>query len=564
MPWKLSYFYLLLVLLAMELAGGFVLSNLDQYYLTSLRHNVAAEATLVSHFVKPGLSHTSGKSGLASVLQGLSPRISGEVVLINRYGLVVGVAGADQSLMGKRLVLPDVIRALSGVPTAIYRNNTKSNAKFFELADPVKSGQRVLGVVLVSAPMNSIYRILGKIRFTLLVATLIAMAVTILLAFVLSQAIASPIRALTRIAGNIADGDFGQRLTVYGNDEIGKLGLMFNRMAEHLSTTLQELAGEKEKLETILAHVSDAIVAVDENGYVFTANQAARVLFADRPYLDKRLKELVSLDGQSLMQVANRVYRARQSDLPLGGGRVGAVWLFADVTEQEAIERERREFVANVSHELRTPLTSMKSYLEAVLEADTTVAQRNQFLQVVAAETDRLVRLVKDLLHLSRLQSRPSLELTNLAVSELIADVLCRVSLRAEQQGIALEVHNVDQNLQIWADHDRLLQVLLNVTDNALKYTPASGCIGIVVQPTASEVDLVVSDTGSGIPPEDIEHIFDRFYRVDKARSRQSGGTGLGLSIAKEIVQAHQGKIWAERNHAGGIDVHVRLPRLVA
>ncbi|MCX7924095.1 MAG: cell wall metabolism sensor histidine kinase WalK [Clostridia bacterium] len=408
----------------------------------------------------------------------------------------------------------------------------------------------------------------------------IAILISLILGYILSKTITVPIVNIMHKAQEIADGDFDRLLEVKSDDEIGKLTKTFNYMAKELKNTLNEISSEKNKIETILNYMTDGVIAFNLKGEVIHANPAAeRMLglnnigytfndFSKSYDLGIALEEILYLGtsstntqkeidiGDKIISVYFALFTDEEEKIE------GIIAVLQDITEQQKLERMRREFVANVSHELRTPLTSIKSYTETLLDGaleDRETTER--FLNVIDSESDRMTRLVKDLLQLSRLDNQQmQWIMQEVSFEKLVREAVDKIRIEAVNKGQLLESYVIGDIPAIIADHDRIEQVVLNILSNAIKYTPQNGKITVYIGRMYSDVYMKVSDTGIGIPESDLPRIFERFYRVDKARSREMGGTGLGLAIAKEIVEAHGGSIAISSEGGKGTEVTVKLP----
>jgi two-component system sensor histidine kinase VicK len=342
---------------------------------------------------------------------------------------------------------------------------------------------------------------------------------------------------------------------------------------------MTEISSEKNKIETILKYMTDGIIAFNLDGEVIHANPAAKKMlgldeinlgfneFSEKYELGINLEELAffeaAINKETSVEINNKtikMYFALFTDEEQRAE--GIIAVLQDITEQQKLENMRKEFVANVSHELRTPLTSIKSYTETLLDdglEDVATAQR--FLGVINSEADRMTRLVKDLLQLSRMDSQKMhFKMKVISFNDLVKNAVEKMQIEAKSKGQQLECFTIGEIPEIKADRDRIEQVVINILSNSIKYTPENGRITVYIGKTYSEVYVKVSDTGIGIPESDVDRIFERFYRVDKARSREMGGTGLGLSIAKEIVEAHGGTITVSSEIGKGTDVTVKLP----
>ncbi len=418
-----------------------------------------------------------------------------------------------------------------------------------------------------------------KLNDDIIRSSAIAIILSLLIGYALSKTITIPIINIMHKAQKVATGDFDQVLEVKSDDEIGKLTKTFNFMAKELKHNVMEISSEKNKIETILNYMTDGVIAFNFEGDVIHANPASKKMlgldsikmsfdeFSSGYDLDISLNELIFLETtvnkERNINVNNKIIKIYFALFTDEEQRVeGIIAVLQDVTEQQKLENMRKEFVANVSHELRTPLTSIKSYAETLLDGglqDMKTAEK--FLEVINSETDRMTRLVKDLLQLSKMDSqRMHFNMKMISFTGLVKNSVDKMQIEAKSKGQQLECFTIGDIPYVKADQDRIEQVVLNILSNSIKYTPENGKITVYIGKTHSEVYVKVSDTGIGIPREDINRIFERFYRVDKARSREMGGTGLGLSIAKEIVEAHGGTITVRSEVGKSTDVTVKIP----
>lgn len=421
--------------------------------------------------------------------------------------------------------------------------------------------------------------VLEKFNNLIFISAFIAVLLSLLLGYLLSKTITSPIVSVMHKAEKVAEGDFDEQLAVKSEDEIGNLTRTFNYMAAELKKTLSEISSEKNKVETILNYMADGVMAFDLKGVAIHANPAARKLlgndvvnhpfrkFADKVGLDVKIEDIVYFEESPVRESDTiiddmyvKVYFAVFTDT--NKKPEGIIVVLHDATEQQKLDSMRREFVANVSHELRTPITSIKSYTETLMDGaleDPETSKR--FLNVIDSEADRMTRLVKDLLQLSRLDNQQmSWKMEEVSLDIMVKEIVERLQIEAIRKNQKLESYVIGDIPAISADKDRMEQVVVNLISNSIKYTPENGEITIYVGIIYNDVYIKVTDTGMGIPSESLSRVFERFYRVDKARSRDMGGTGLGLSIAKEIVQAHGGIIGITSEVGKGTEVTVKMP----
>ncbi|TLS48895.1 cell wall metabolism sensor histidine kinase WalK [Paenibacillus antri] len=597
---RLIVIYVLLILIAMQLIGVYFIRTLEDSFYGNFNENVDNEAYLLADYVKDYLdANLSGSSGeeqktyedLTIFIRNLFATNDTEIQIIDANGIVVSASGQlQEGIVGQKNTQTEVSRALQGIRgnerTMIDADGKRKRA----VAMPVQSDGKVIGAVYVVASMEGLFDTMNRIKQFLFTGTVIALGLTAILGIILANMITAPIKEITRKAAAMAVGNLNQRVNVLANDEIGQLGNAFNDMTYRLKDALSSIEEEKEKLASILSNMSDGVIATDEHGRTVVMNRMARAMLGlsdDEPADGRDVLELLGLeraevgeaawtDGESLGVVLHpdeggEPLAVRATFSPIhrrDHGVSGTVVLLHDVTEQEKLEASRKEFVANVSHELRTPLTTIKSYLEALDEGaleDRALAER--FIGVTRNETERMIRLVNDLLHLSRFDSRQkSLSLERVEMYELLEEVTDRFAFQARQRGMALSV-DIESGVQpALVDRDAVDQVLDNLVSNAIKYSPDGGLVSLSARRltgepgAAARVEVTVRDQGIGIPKKDLGRIFERFYRVDKARSRNMGGTGLGLSIALEIVKAHGGTIRIDSEPGKGTAVVFTLP----
>ena len=418
-----------------------------------------------------------------------------------------------------------------------------------------------------------------NIKNILTSATILAICITMLLGSILARTITGPIKEVTSQAEKLAKGDFGHIIAVKSDDEVGQLAEMFNYMTLRLKSTLDEMYNEKSKIETILTYMTDGVVAVDMNGRILHANPAAFKVFKIKEKeiegkqfneitkelnLDFKLKNLNfdEEDKNNIISIRDSIIKV--NIVPFKNERyeiAGAIIVLQDVTEQEKLDRMRKEFVANVSHELRTPLTTIKSYAETL--QDGAIDDRDlavNFIRVIESESDRMTRLVRDLLMLSKLDyDKEEFNMKEMNILKVVNDCIYKMDISVKQKDQTISFESLGEIPLIIGDKDRIEQVVINIISNSIKYTPEKGKIAVKLLADDEYIYIKVKDNGMGIPKEDAARLFERFYRVDKARSRVLGGTGLGLSIAKQIVEAHKGTISLESDYGKGTEVTIKL-----
>ncbi|GAA4867225.1 cell wall metabolism sensor histidine kinase WalK [Paenibacillus vulneris] len=588
---KIIIIYVLLILIAMQLIGVYFVRTLESYFKNDFIESHNIQAALLTQWVEKYLNDETRQGDpkknaeMNDVVNKLFANSGSEIQIIDQNGFVLTTSMVThQGIIGQKNTQPEVSRALQGIKDNQRMFTDFDGVRKMIITKPVASGVKVNGAVYIIASMEELYNTINRINQFLITGTIIALGLTAVLGIMLSATITSPIKAITRQATAVAEGRFNDKVPVLGKDEIGQLGQTFNYMMERLKDALSLNEEEKEKLASILTNMNDGLIATDDDGRVMVINRRAKQILqlSEDAAIGRPLPEVLGItietmkehqkaeDSTMMLQFYHEVEEEHLSVrvsfttvYSKEKGSASTIAMLQDVTDQEKLEESRREFVANVSHELRTPLTTIKSYLEALEDGALEEPKlAGKFVSVTRNETERMIRLVTDLLQLSRLDSKQAIisrEITD--VAEMLEEVVDRFSFQLEHRGIEIEMDVEPSVGEIMLDRDRIDQVLDNLVSNAIKYTPDGGHISIRAhRPDPKLLEINVQDNGIGIPKKDLNRIFERFYRVDKARSRSMGGTGLGLSIAREIVRAHGGTILLESDLEQGTKVTFTIP----
>ena len=578
---KLVLIMVLLILSLMTVVGAFLMNAVVRYYLDDFNTRMStmfSAQDLYEDLTSPYEGEEDGVSGLQDVLRanmgelGVDGRTRYYFILDGTTGAYL--AGSDDQLGQSLDKSPNVLSALA---TGEPATGSDITADFMDVAIPITRGE-VPYIIQIYDNRQTVTELNGSIFMLIIQALIFGLISSVLLSFLLAKTMITPIERLTAGAKRVASGDFSRKLEVASKDEIGVLTATFNSMARQLQATIREAENERNKLDTLFLHMTDGVVAFSREGAVIQKNPAAEDMLG-RPILPEDtyeglfgdlapLEQILSLE-QPGYQEAERTAGSRSLELLLApfdqeSGQGGVMVVIHDVTTQRRNEEMRREFVANVSHELRTPLTNIRSYAETLVDSagDIPPAMEKNFLGVILNESDRMTHIVQDLLTLSRFDSgRSELKLERFSFSAAVRDIYNAVLMDAQRRGHTLTLDIAPEIPEMVGDRDRVLQVMMNVVSNAIKYTPdGGGQIAISAGRNPLRVWMEVSDNGIGIPEADRPRIFERFYRVDKARSRESGGTGLGLSIAKEIVDRHEGIIALVDRPGPGTTIRIELP----
>jgi two-component system, OmpR family, phosphate regulon sensor histidine kinase PhoR len=480
---------------------------------------------------------------------------------------------------------PEVRAALAGRVGRHRRTSATIGVSLLYVALPIVDGGRAIGVIRVALPLTAVTSSYAEIHRVMLAGGFVALVVACGIGLFVARRVTKPVVQMQSIARRMSEGDFTVRAPIRSPDEIGALGRALNGLAARLRENIHDLGHEQAKATAILDGMIEGVIAVDGRDIILLMNERARSMFGldatrgeRKPFLEViRNTDLHEVFRESRaagegsvshreLRLASPVERRVQVNavpLRLGPDEVGVVMVLHDVTELRRLEQVRTEFVANVSHELRTPLTAIQGYLETLLSGALEERQNaRRFLEIVFRHTERLGRLLNDLTDLSNIElGRVALKLALTRLDEVVDTVLAIMGPKAAGGRVSLSSRLPADLPSVLADRDRLVQVVLNLVDNAVKYTPEGGRVTVQARTVVEkQVEIDVMDTGIGIPPVDLPRITERFYRVDKARSRELGGTGLGLAIVKHLVFAHGGQLRIESEPGRGTTVHVTLP----
>ncbi|EAE9704519.1 cell wall metabolism sensor histidine kinase WalK [Listeria monocytogenes] len=588
---KLVIMYLLLIIVAMQVIGAYFVRELEGQLEKNFQDSITNSITLLDYNAREEIIKNSDNSvklqnDIRELLVDYSRASSNliEVRIVDDKGKILGTSNLNnQGIVGQKSNDPLVKRTLSLGTTSedkIYKDESNKNNRVWVNVSSIKNKGQVIGAIYLVADIESVYKQVDDITNIFITGTLIAMIITAVLGILLSRSITKPIIEMKRQAYAMARGNYSRKVKVYGVDEIGELADSFNTLTKRVQEAQAMTEGERRKLSSVLAYMTDGVIATDRRGKVILINTPAEKMLRvkhesanGRSIIDVldigdtyQFEDLMEVDGSLTMDRSTLdkpyVLRANFSVIQRETGfNNGVIAVLHDITDQEKVDQERRDFVSNVSHELRTPLTSMHSYLEALSDGaweDKEIAPR--FLEVTQNETERMIRLVNDLLKLSRMDGgREQLEKSFVNFTDFFNHIIDRFEMM-KKETIMFKRHIPREPVIIEIDEDKVMQVLDNIISNANKYSPDGGRISFYLKKFEDEIEVSIADEGLGVPDEDLANVFDRFFRVDKARSREMGGTGLGLAIAREVIEAHGGRIWAERNKTKGTIIKFTLP----
>ena len=594
---KIPLVIILVLLLGLQLVGAYFIRNLEKEMLRTFDDQMSVQIGFLEDSVRPVIQEKEGneadkKAQLINSLRRFNVSNVLDTVVVNANGQILASSNpSNQGNVGQQTT-DTTIRS-------VLYNNMSLNKEYFDSNEnirikkfvvPIFSSENaglLLGVLCVTVNIETVYNQVQNIGLIFITSSVIALVFSILLAFLVSKGITRPIQAMTDQIEKIADGNYNDQVKIYSKDEMGILARSINYLSVRVKEAQETTEAERQRLDSVLKHMTDGVIATDRRSRVMITNNRAldfigkteeevighsimEVLNLRDKYT---FRELLNMDHDILIPFVNEdgqesIIKGEISVIQRESRYVsGLIWVLTDVTEREKIERDRRQFVSNVSHELRTPLTSVRSYSEALSDGaleDPGLAR--EFLDVIQRETDRMIRMISDLLSLSRMDSnRQEMNLELIDLSRLVDHILDRFDMMLSSEEYANKDYKILRELSdkpIWveADQDRLAQIIDNILNNAIKYSPDGGNITVRLMTTHNEALLSIQDQGLGIPQKAIPHIFERFYRVDKARSREQGGTGLGLAIAKEVVERLNGRIWVNSIENKGSSFYISLP----
>ncbi|KAA1039535.1 cell wall metabolism sensor histidine kinase WalK [Macrococcus equipercicus] len=594
---KLVLIYVLLIIIGMQIIGLYFTNNLEKELTENFKGNVTRQVKQIDYDIQKAYQDSGSAENTQSEIQNIVDEYSSrsgigesrsdidDIRVVNSDELVIVSSknnGNSPSIQkNKDTQIQKALSLGTGNDRIQLRNIGSSKERVWVLNEPITVNDRLVGVIHVESTIETIYQQLDKINQIFIIGTGLSLLITGILGFFIARTITKPIADMRNQALEMSKGNYTNRVKVYGGDEIGELALTFNNLAKRVQEAQANTESEKRRLDSVITHMSDGVIATDRRGRVRIVNDMAlKMLDMNRDEIEGRhvldvlkieehysMEELQDNSGGIIMDINEKeqlIVRASFSTIIQDTGFInGYIAVLHDVTEQHHVENERREFVANVSHELRTPLTSMRSYIEALEEG----AWQNpelapQFLTVTREETDRMIRLVNDLLQLSKMDnSGEVLSKELIDFNMFIHKIINRFEMTEGKN--ATFVRDIPKaGIFVEIDPDKMTQVFDNVISNALKYSKGKKKVEFHVKQNMlfNRMTIQIKDNGIGIPLNKVDKIFDRFFRVDKARTRNMGGTGLGLAISKEIVEAHDGRIWANSKEGQGTSVYITLP----
>jgi two-component system phosphate regulon sensor histidine kinase PhoR len=584
--WKLALAFSIPTIFVFVVLYFYLNSHLNNYLENRIQETLKSDLSLCRAFIE---NETEFKNGLPDET-GLAKRISASLgmrsTIISASGVVAGDSDLGKNDLARaenHINRPEIQAAIKNGFGASKRFSTTIKKSMLYVAVPIgRSGQD--GFLRLAMPLSELEDAESGLRKIIIAAVFFMLILALILGYLISLLVSRPLIEMAQVARKLAKGDFSKKTFVHSSDEIGDLARAMNYMADEIKDKVNSLSSEKAKLGAVVSGMFEGVILTNEKGEIVLANPSIYKLFmvnssaegkapiemvhntVIQDMVDRILKEKQRLTTKELVINVPEEKVIQINGVPVieKGKLEGAILVFHDITELRALERVRQDFVANVSHELRTPISSIKGYAETLLEgALNDKDNAKDFVEIIYRDSERLAQLIDDILDLSKIESdKMKIALLATDVKGVLERSIAIMAKQAKAKSIDMKLELGTSLPKILADESRLSQVLINLLDNAIKYTKEGGAITVLARSKDKYVQIDISDTGIGIPEEDIARIFERFYRVDKARSRELGGTGLGLSIVKHIVQAHGGEVWVKSVVGQGSTFSFSIPRI--
>jgi len=582
--WKLTFIFCFVVVFAIS-AGYFYLdSHLKFYVESSLENNIKHQLALGKDLLETSLKDKTTPVDFQSLALQMGNALGLRVTIIALDGKVLG----DADLTREQLLTvenhanrPEVKEALSSGLGASKRFSYTVKKYMLYTALPFGK-EKTEGVLRFSVPLHDIEILQAKMRRVVAVSIVGILFLSLWLTFLVSMFISRPLTEMSRVAKAMARGDFSKKAAIHTNDEIGELARSLNLMSEEIKDKIGKVDSERAKLDLVLSSMFEGVIVTDSSEKIILMNPSLRkIFFVDTNPEGKKPLEVIR--NTAVQDIVDKIIQGKQGlateeitvsvpeekILKVNGVPIvrnnefeGAILVFHDITELRRLEQIRQDFVANVSHELRTPISSIKGYAETLLEgALKDKDNAKEFISIIYQDSNRLANLINDLLDLSKIESgKMKMNFVPLDVASVTKRAVTVIENQAKVKSISFKLNLAPELPKIRADETRFSQVMINLLDNAIKYTPENGSVTVTAKVVNNSLQVDIKDTGIGISEKDLPRIFERFYRVDKARSRELGGTGLGLSIVKHIVQAHSGQVWVKSELGLGSTFSFTIP----
>jgi two-component system phosphate regulon sensor histidine kinase PhoR len=574
--WRITFSFVLLVLVSMSILGFYLANSTRSYQLDNLRSQLENEVKITAEASLPGFLSQDKQGILDALTKRLGEQTDTRFTIIAVDGTVLGDSEEDPATMENHATRPEIRDALSIGLGESTRYSTTLEQKMMYIAVPISHQGELLGTARVSLPLTAVESLVHRVTMSIITAMLVATLLVILAAWVIARITTRPIRKLTVASERIASGELGQKITIETRDEVGELAQAFNEMSLKLKELVETISEDRARLATILDNMADGVIMTDSEGNILLANNAAEKLFNIKNATGKPLIEVVrdhemdevlklclkTVKTQTVQYESGTSKRyVRVIAIPIAHDEISSVLLlFQDLTELRNLQTTRRELIGNISHEFRTPLTGIKVMVETLRDGavDDKEAARD-FLTRIDDDVERLTQIVAELTELSRIETgEAELRLEPVNLNILVEEVITQLGPQVKRQQLTADT-KIDTSLPtVQADKRRIRQTIVNLIHNAIKFTDPGGKITVATKVHGDSVIVDISDTGIGIAKSDLPHVFERFYKGDRARS--GGGAGMGLAIAKHVVEAHGGSIRVQSEEGKGSTFSFSLP----
>ncbi|MFA5336748.1 MAG: ATP-binding protein [Candidatus Omnitrophota bacterium] len=583
--YKLIFSYIFVILVSFGFIAFFLDKNLEENSLQNIQSSLITQANLIESQIVPERLREEDTPYLESLVKGLSSKTTCRITVINNKGRVLADSKKLQEeipQMENHLYRPEVKVAFDGGTGIDTRYSSTLKINMLYVALPIKDKTGIPGILRLSLPLKSIQKTLSTTRKIVSIGLFFALMLAFVLGSIVATRIIRPINRMIQISRKFSKGDFSRRIIQVSKDEIGGLAVTLNKMAQDIEDKIKEIKTQNQKLAAIFDSMIEGVIVVDKTSYIVSINPTIEKIFnvlkkevKGKAFLEvirnNDIYEIISNvlnEGKSfsaeisLVLPVHKIFEINATPIFDNNIVNGCLVVIHDITEMRRLETVRSDFVANVSHELKTPLTSIKGFVETLLEGALDDKENNRnFLKIIQNHAQRLDNLVNDLLSLSHFESKEiKLNRVNFNIRQLVEEAASGFSSQLKNKDIEIK-NELSESMLLMADRDRLEQVITNLIDNAIKFNKAKGFIRIFGEEIKDKVKITIEDSGIGIPEKDTPRIFERFYRVDKARSRELGGTGLGLSIVKHIIELHGGMVGVESTEGFGSKFWFILPK---
>jgi two-component system phosphate regulon sensor histidine kinase PhoR len=575
---------LILFVISLFLITSFItIRMVESHQITTIREALLREAETIRLLLAPPSQDAIViMANIVSVVEDLKKSTEARVTIIDQNGKVLADSNATSKLMDNHLQRPEIQEADEKTYGSSIRTSITTDVKTLYVAIPVYSGNQTIGYLRLANSLAEVESMISTIIRYLVGTMILLFILSAFISWRIARSLSKPVLELRAVAEQITDGNYSSRVTYQRKNEIGQLGQSINEMADSLQVQMQRLMESENRLKNVLDHLHVGVVLTNYDGEIVLYNPFLE-RFDPTDQMPKsfhgmKLNALQfplefiqewhnALDQRTERTCELRTYYPdeRMIDVQFVPIWSGMVITFHDLTSIRRLEKMRSEFVANVSHELRTPLAAIRGFAETLkLGALHDAEAADSFIQIIMDESDRLNRLVNDLLDLSRMETRRTpLFYESITIAHFIKELAELLNQEINKKALSIKISG-DETVILEADRDRLRQIMLNLLHNAIQYTPSEGQIEIAWMQTNDNCIIHVKDNGIGIPEEDLPHVFERFFRVDRDRNRQSGGTGLGLSITKHLIELHNGNVSVEskRNHGSCFTIHLPIKKI--